>query len=329
MSKLHSWRNRDTLTVLMFHRVLPAEDCSRSNADRQYTVTPEFLTDCVAFIRRHYTPVSLDDVLAARRGAAVLPPYAMLVTFDDGWRDNLTEAAAVLGEMPWVVFVNAEAIQQNEYWWQEVILWALRSGQTTSQKLWELASEQNDSDCTTRYDDSPYTLFMRFGSLSPEARGRALAVFLAKLQENGTQRHTLTPYDVERLHQNGVGLGAHGATHLPLTLLTNAKADILCARDFLVPRAGTQCAAAMSFPHGRYNSSVVDAARSAGYQLLFTSDGVVNSCPNGKLVTDILGRIPMTTECAVDATGRFLPQKLATWLFLRTRAVLTGNASNA
>jgi peptidoglycan/xylan/chitin deacetylase (PgdA/CDA1 family) len=54
-----------------------------------------------------YQPVSLDDVLAYYVDGTPLPPRAVLVTFDDGYRDNLDNAAPILRKygVPAVLFV--------------------------------------------------------------------------------------------------------------------------------------------------------------------------------------------------------------------------------
>ena len=54
-----------------------------------------------------YTVVSLDDVLDHYRDGTPLPPSAVLITFDDGYRDNLEHAAPVLQKhgYPAVIFV--------------------------------------------------------------------------------------------------------------------------------------------------------------------------------------------------------------------------------
>src|SRR5215813_5204804 len=79
----HFRRNTETLTVLMFHRVLPGEELARSGADPHYTVTPRFLRECVAFLRRHYVIVGLKEVLDAKARIKPLPRRAALITFDD------------------------------------------------------------------------------------------------------------------------------------------------------------------------------------------------------------------------------------------------------
>jgi len=79
-----------TLRVLMYHKVndLPGNRMSMpvSLFDRQMAQLREL----------EYTVVDLDAVLAHYVDGAPLPSGAVLITFDDGYRDNLQNAAPVL-----------------------------------------------------------------------------------------------------------------------------------------------------------------------------------------------------------------------------------------
>jgi peptidoglycan/xylan/chitin deacetylase (PgdA/CDA1 family) len=78
------------LRVLMYHKVndLPENPLS---------VPVGAFDDQLAQLRElGYTVVSLDDVLAHYRDRVALPARPVLITFDDGYRDNLEHAAPVL-----------------------------------------------------------------------------------------------------------------------------------------------------------------------------------------------------------------------------------------
>ena len=104
----HKARNRNTLTVVMFHRVLAAGDERWAHADPRYSMTDDQLEQCLQFFGKHYSLVDLAaiEAAAARRGKALeaLPARALLVTFDDGWADTEEYALPVLrrsAARPW------------------------------------------------------------------------------------------------------------------------------------------------------------------------------------------------------------------------------------
>ena len=71
-------------------------------------------------------------------GLKALPRRAVLVTFDDGWRDNLDYAYPLLRRfgMPATLFTATEMLDEKSVcWWQEVLLWALRTGRRTVREL--------------------------------------------------------------------------------------------------------------------------------------------------------------------------------------------------
>lgn len=105
-------RQRDTLTAIMLHRVLDRADPDFASADPAWTLSLSLFEQLLDFVVRHYSVVSLGDVISAQEGVRPLPQRALLITFDDGWADNLRYAAPVLRRMglPAVVFAVPAAI---------------------------------------------------------------------------------------------------------------------------------------------------------------------------------------------------------------------------
>lgn len=320
----HRIRNRDCLTVLMFHRVLPAEVAARLAADPEYTVTPELLRAVLSYCQRQYTPVGLEDVLASREGIRPLPPYSILITFDDGWRDNIDYALPVLERagMPWVLFAATEAVSAPATWWQETLLWALRSGQSSFEELWNAAADE-DGRSEPRNSRHSIALLLRYGTLPEDRREAVLEPYSAKMRAMYGGNLALSASDLRELRKKGVGIGAHGSSHLPLSLVDRVERDIVAAREWLSANVDVTTENAISFPHGRYDMRAARAARDAGYRLLFTSDPVLNACPRGWLASDIVGRIPISTNSITQGEGKVVGEKLAPWLFLRERASLS------
>ena len=105
---------RHSLRVLMYHKVSP------SDTDFM-TITTEQLRQHLLYLRQaDYKFVSLPAVLAAlqKDGAISLPHRAVLVTFDDAYRNNLDNALAVLQEfdVPTTIFVSTAFVGGMNEW---------------------------------------------------------------------------------------------------------------------------------------------------------------------------------------------------------------------
>src|SRR5262245_9080902 len=79
-------------TVLAYHDVV--DDAGSLSYD---SITLRNLAIHFDWLREHgYRVVSVDDVLAAHRGKRPLPPQAVLLTFDDGYRSFYTHVYPLL-----------------------------------------------------------------------------------------------------------------------------------------------------------------------------------------------------------------------------------------
>jgi len=325
LAAYHRVRNHRTLTVLMFHRVLPAAERDASGADPLWTISTELFEQVLGYLVRHYNPVGLDDVLAARMRRIALPPRALLMSFDDGWHDNLDYALPLLRRfgVPAAVFVASDAIdEQRTCWWQDVLSWSMRSGAKDAGALWR------EAGFATSQATSELQLLCRYGELEPARREGLLRPQAEALERRQPRPQMADPPSLRALASAGVAIAVHGASHLPLTELADPAADLQRARERIALHMGASGSVALSFPHGRYDPRIVAAARGLGFKLLFTSDPVINSCPGGWLESDLIGRIPVFAK-SIARAGEFLSEpKLATWLFVRPRRILADQAGS-
>lgn len=322
---LHRQRNREHLTVVTFHRVLAAGDPRWAHADPRYTIEAGLLRQLLQFFSRHYDPVSLDDVLASATRGARLPAMPLLVTLDDGWRDNADCALPVLSELGWpaVVFVTSGYVGAQAPFWQPRMVAAWRSGQLPApdlERLWRAAG--NGGEPPGRWDSeaSLRATMARLGRL-PRARRDELVAGVAYAVEGPAM---MDPGQLCALVQGGVAIGAHGVSHEPIPESDDPWAELAEPRDRLgrALGAGADRIASMSFPHGRIDEVTLGLARDAGYELVFTNDTCLNRLRDGRVASRRLGRISMPASAVSDAAGAFRPDLAALWLFRRRRALL-------
>lgn len=108
--------------ILTFHHVDPRPPGAYA-PNRLLTITPAFLDRVIVTLKeRGFVPVALDDLPARLAGGGDGRPFAVL-TFDDGYRDNLDHAVPVLRRhgVPWTLFVTSDfADGRGRLWWIEL-----------------------------------------------------------------------------------------------------------------------------------------------------------------------------------------------------------------
>ena len=84
-----------TVQVISYHDVRPDLE-GELDPDRYAVSTPRLVEHFEWFREEGYTPVSLEQVMAAREGRATLPERPILLSFDDGLRSVYTEVFPLL-----------------------------------------------------------------------------------------------------------------------------------------------------------------------------------------------------------------------------------------
>jgi len=221
-------RVRSRALILAYHRVAavpwdPAGLC----------VNPQRFAEQMAVLRQRFAPVSLAELLADLEKGR-LRRRSVVVTFDDGYADNLLQAKPILGHfgVPATVFVTTGPLdEQRELWWDELAR-ALEHapspphGLPGAEPVWELP----DGAAPTLAGADRLGLFNAWRSWlmqrSHEQRRKALDWLLAgsgcEVAPRPSHR-SLTAEEIMRLAADGaIEVGAHTVTHPVLALLPPA-----------------------------------------------------------------------------------------------------------
>lgn len=311
----HRLRNRRALTVIMFHRVLTRDDPRWASCDPDYTLEADLLDRCLAFFRRHYNVVSVDQVLAARRNGTPLPDRPLLITFDDGWADNHAHALPRLraAGLPGLLFAVADVVDRHEPFFQERLIAAHRRNTLRVPALARALAEAGRPLDPVPPDtiDGLRVAIAALEALDSARRTRILAPFAAAMDDG--VRQMVTRDELRDLAAGGMAIGVHGKTHTPMTRADDLDAELATARIIVGGHLGAAPPATMSYPHGRYDDRVLERTRAAGYELAFTSNPVIN--PVDDRPGWLLGRLGFEQDGIVDRSGRFRPDWLGLYLF--------------
>jgi peptidoglycan/xylan/chitin deacetylase (PgdA/CDA1 family) len=102
--------------ILVYHSLAPREP-GETRVQQEYDVTPEVFAAQMAILHENdITVIGLADLVDALEGQTVLPPRAVVITFDDGWETQHRHAFPVLRQLGYTAtfFVFTHAIGSDD-----------------------------------------------------------------------------------------------------------------------------------------------------------------------------------------------------------------------
>ena len=109
---------RPGVRILMYHGVAATWPPQAPFKGRGKHVPRELFHRQMAWLQRWMNPLSAEELVRLLESGAPLPRRGVVVTLDDGYRNNLLQAAPVLAEvgMPAIVYVTTGLIEQQCLW---------------------------------------------------------------------------------------------------------------------------------------------------------------------------------------------------------------------
>jgi peptidoglycan/xylan/chitin deacetylase (PgdA/CDA1 family) len=280
--------------ILMYHRV-----DELSSDPFSLAVTPQRFAEHMEALRKYSRPTSLRQLTKILQQGK-RPRRAVVVTFDDGYTDNLYNAKPVLEryDIPATVFVTTGHIgDRREFMWDELERLLLQPGTLPEALLFKVNGEsfQWELGQAASYSEADYQLHRRWTTEERDDPGprqtlyRSLHRLLKPLPEveqqkslnqllawagaaaDGRPTHrTMTSDEVRRLAEGGlVEVGSHTVTHPVLSQLSSAsqRHEIQASKAHLEEILG-EPVRSFAYPFGGeadYSVETANILREAGF----------------------------------------------------------------
>lgn len=265
----------NSLLVLTYHRITDEPDLQDP-----LKVAAETFEKQVLFLKKHYTIISGEQLADIIKNNKPFPKNSCLITFDDGWRDNYTNAFQILKKysVPAMIFITTDYIGTNRIFWHERLCNILTRVDYNSNKLSGIESKW------------PSNILERISNIikAPEHQRRPLINDLVEfiksysldeinnlirelealfeVIEKDIQPTMLSWEQVEEMFQNNISFGSHTKSHAILMQVSENEIvkELRESKNIIENKLGKPVYF-VAYPNGNYDDRVVKIVKESGY----------------------------------------------------------------
>lgn len=269
------------LLILCYHSVV--SDQHYSPLDSDYAIGLKAFRAQMEILAHYFQPITVSDLAGWRAEKGVSLRNPVLVTFDDGYRNNLTNAAPVLLQygIPAVIHVSTGYINRERMLWifeiyRRILRWP------------EATVPMPGSEADKKLDDPQQRLLTasRVRQACKRLPHQECESYLNRLREVSTPEleeceqevfDFLSWDEVRTLRRQGFEIGSHTVEHPILTRVPGPRADqeLHASKRAIEEQVGTNCRC-FAYPNGGeadISQDTEERVKRAGYDFAFTTVG--------------------------------------------------------
>ncbi|HLG14442.1 MAG TPA: polysaccharide deacetylase family protein [Blastocatellia bacterium] len=276
--KLWAWAGAGAraLRILAYHRVLDADPQSFAFDEDLISATTDGFRQQMQFARRNFDVVSFQDLYACDLECRPWPERALVVTFDDGFRDNYTNAFPILKALglPATIFLATGHVGRSKLLWSDAIAYCFKRTSVREVTLREVA-RQSLPLLSAGERKAAIECVLRWIKQAPEDTKRAFLGELStrlnvEVDDSLAEGMHLTWEDARTMAADQIEFGSHSVSHPILANVDPARLEdeLRESKRTIEEHLGREVIA-LAYPVGgpsAYNRRVQEAAAICGYK---------------------------------------------------------------
>lgn len=303
------------LTVVMYHYV---RDLKNSRYPEIKGCDVRLFKEQILFLKKHYTFVTVEQVLDAYYNNGVLPEKAVLLTFDDAYKDHFEYVFPILEHehIQGAFYPPVKAVTEHIVLDVNKIHFILASTPVEKfnmllaeikllldryRKDYQLKSYDYYFDklaVANRFDPKEVIFVKRLlqVELKEELRKKMsdeLFVKTVGIEESAFSRELYLSMDqIKCMVDCGMHIGSHGYDHYWLSSLTKEKQEFEIAKsiEFIGSVGGDPKNWTICYPYGDYNQDTIDLLKQHGCKMGLCTEVGIASFDDG--ISDIIFKLP-------------------------------------
>lgn len=222
-------RHARNLQILTYHRV-------NDEHDPYFPATPIRVFEAqMAYVAKHCHVCELGEAVEGFRKGD-LPPNAIVVTFDDGYRDNYLHAFPVVQKLsiPMTIFLATDVIGTGQVLWHDRVFAAFRETQERAVRGYHPSMDGCPLSSVPERIGTMEKVLKLLRQLDESSRYHQISRLCQSLGVNekvADHSLMLSWEDVRLMGQQRVGFGSHTASHPILSQLSEGEVASQLARS--------------------------------------------------------------------------------------------------
>jgi peptidoglycan/xylan/chitin deacetylase (PgdA/CDA1 family) len=271
------------LRVLAYHRVLPAADEHSFGHDIELVSAWEDEFDWqVRHMARHYEVITCHELVRLLDAGRPVPPRALMITFDDGFRDNHQIAMPILRRhgVPAVMYVATGYLDREDLFWFDGLVHDVLQSQAATLPVGDANIPLGETTDARR--QAAQQVLQRLKVMPDAVRQQALQRIRHALGTTppATPMHEslhgpMNWSQVREMSDAGMEIGSHSVNH---PVLAQVEDDDRLRRELEDSKAAIEHhtgrpVVSLAYPvggPGAYDDRVIAATQAAGYRFAFT-----------------------------------------------------------
>jgi peptidoglycan/xylan/chitin deacetylase (PgdA/CDA1 family) len=255
---LFRWVNRQKTIILVYHGITAESSFLGLFNHAGLHVNIDKFVEQMQHVRGKYNVISLTEFLSANRNRSRLPRYSVVLTFDDGYENNYTQAFPILSRwrLPATIFLATHYIGRNDLFWSDRLELLFSSDECLSRilpRVTQLRPENNSPKALLQ------SLIVLCKSIADDQKVRLIeelenACASVELPRPPDYR-CLTWDQIREMCASGlIDIGSHTHNHVIMTRVTPDQAcEQAATSKRVLHEAGGISTSLFSYPNGQYS----------------------------------------------------------------------------
>ena len=282
------------VSVVMYHYV---RNLQESKYPKIKGLDLPLFEEQLDYLQKNYSIVDIDTVIEAYENKAILPPKAVLLTFDDGYSDHYDNVFPILKKrkISGAFYPSVKAITEHSMLDVNKIHFILAAKENkkkliedifvqldTYRESYSLANNEfyiKKLAIAGKYDTKEVVFIKRLlqrelvESLRNIITNFLFHKYVSCDEEDFSREIYMSVEQIKHMQENEMHIGSHGFEHYWLSYLDkkNQLTEINKSLEFLKRIGGNIEKWTMCYPYGSYNNDTLNILKDKGCKLRFTT----------------------------------------------------------